>query len=50
MFFSLLQYSFVGDLFLVADDPLGRDGPRLEQFLSKRAPLKDISSTKNSFD
>lgn len=49
MLISLLQYSFVGDLFLVADDPLGRDGPGLEQFLSKRAPLKNIS-TNSTFD
>lgn len=29
----LLQYTFVGDLFMVPDDPLGRSGPHLDQFL-----------------
>ncbi|XP_033853829.3 NEDD4-binding protein 1 [Acipenser ruthenus] len=31
----LLQYTFVGDLFMVPDDPLGRSGPHLDEFLSK---------------
>ncbi|MGH0148123.1 UNVERIFIED_CONTAM: hypothetical protein FKN15_071008 [Acipenser sinensis] len=31
----LLQYTFVGDLFMVPDDPLGRSGPHLNEFLSK---------------
>ncbi len=31
---NLLQYSFVGDLFLIADDPMGRRGPHLNQLLS----------------
>lgn len=31
---NLLQYTFVGDLFLIADDPLGRKGPHLNQFLT----------------
>ncbi|CAL1589752.1 unnamed protein product [Knipowitschia caucasica] len=30
----LLQYTFVGDLFMVPDDPLGRGGPHLDDFLS----------------
>lgn len=30
----LLQYTFVGDLFMVPDDPLGRGGPHLDEFLS----------------
>jgi ribonuclease ZC3H12 len=33
---SLLQYSFIGDLFMVADDPLGRSGPNIDQFLSNK--------------
>lgn len=31
---NLLQYSFIGDLFMIADDPMGRKGPNIEQFLS----------------
>ncbi|XP_055464066.1 NEDD4-binding protein 1-like [Psammomys obesus] len=31
----LLQYTFVGDIFMVPDDPLGRRGPWLEEFLRK---------------
>ncbi len=31
---NLLQYSFVGDLFLIADDPMGWRGPNLNQLLS----------------
>lgn len=31
----LLQYTFVGDIFMVPDDPLGRHGPRLEGFLQR---------------
>ncbi|XP_061619164.1 NEDD4-binding protein 1 [Phyllopteryx taeniolatus] len=30
----LLQYTFVGDHFMVPDDPLGRGGPHLDHFLS----------------
>ncbi|XP_067854023.1 NEDD4-binding protein 1 [Heptranchias perlo] len=29
----LLQYTFVGDIFMIPDDPLGRHGPRLDAFL-----------------
>uniref|UniRef100_A0A4W5N551 KH and NYN domain containing n=1 Tax=Hucho hucho TaxID=62062 RepID=A0A4W5N551_9TELE len=29
----LLQYTFVGDHFMVPDDPLGREGPHLDDFL-----------------
>uniref|UniRef100_H3B500 NEDD4-binding protein 1 n=1 Tax=Latimeria chalumnae TaxID=7897 RepID=H3B500_LATCH len=31
----LLQYTFVGDIFMIPDDPLGRHGPRIEDFLRK---------------
>lgn len=31
----LLMYSFVGDMFMVPDDPLGRHGPNLNDFLRK---------------
>nr|XP_055074144.1 protein KHNYN isoform X1 [Misgurnus anguillicaudatus]XP_055074152.1 protein KHNYN isoform X1 [Misgurnus anguillicaudatus] len=30
---SLLQYCFAGDLFMLPDDPLGRGGPHLNDFL-----------------
>ena len=30
----LLQYTIVGDIIMVPDDPMGRDGPTLDQFLS----------------
>lgn len=32
---SLLPFTFAGSLFMVPDDPLGRDGPTLEEFLKK---------------
>ncbi|XP_018601506.2 protein KHNYN-like isoform X1 [Scleropages formosus] len=37
----LLQYTFVGDLFMVPDDPLGRGGPHLKDFLRSqdRSPV-----------
>ncbi|PNJ62456.1 NEDD4-binding protein 1 [Pongo pygmaeus] len=38
----LLQYTFVGDIFMVPDDPLGRSGPRLEEFLQKEVCLRDM--------
>ncbi|XP_006903320.1 PREDICTED: protein NYNRIN [Elephantulus edwardii] len=31
----LLPFTFAGNLFMVPDDPLGRDGPTLEEFLRK---------------
>ena len=36
---SLLMYSFVGNLFMVPDDPLGRNGPTLDELLVKPIPL-----------
>lgn len=35
----LLMYSFVGDLFMVPDDPLGRKGPTLDELLTKPVPI-----------
>jgi hypothetical protein len=32
---SLLPFTFVGNLFMVPDDPLGRNGPTLDEFLKK---------------
>ncbi|XP_059361744.1 protein KHNYN isoform X2 [Carassius carassius] len=36
---SLLQYVFAGDLFMLPDDPLGRGGPHLRDFLNKHNSL-----------
>ncbi|XP_029414254.1 NEDD4-binding protein 1 isoform X2 [Nannospalax galili] len=44
----LLQYTFVGDIFMVPDDPLGRSGPRLEDFLRKDVFLRDMQPLLNS--
>ncbi|XP_067305481.1 endoribonuclease ZC3H12A [Pseudorasbora parva] len=37
----LLMYSFVNDKFMLPDDPLGRNGPNLDNFLRKKALLPD---------
>ena len=29
------MFSFVGNIFMPPDDPLGRDGPNLDEFLQK---------------
>lgn len=44
----LLQYTFVGDIFMVPDDPLGRSGPRLEEFLQKEDFLRDMPPLYNA--
>ncbi|XP_075394034.1 NEDD4-binding protein 1 isoform X2 [Tenrec ecaudatus] len=44
----LLQYTFVGDIFMVPDDPLGRSGPRLEEFLQKDVFLRGMQPLLNA--
>ncbi|KAJ1137611.1 hypothetical protein NDU88_004009 [Pleurodeles waltl] len=40
----LLQFTFVGDIFMIPDDPLGRHGPSLDEFLSKMGGTKVFKS------
>ncbi|XP_026569737.1 NEDD4-binding protein 1 [Pseudonaja textilis] len=36
----LLQYTFAGDIFMVPDDPLGRNGPGLDRFLQEETSFR----------
>nr|XP_020442497.1 protein KHNYN-like [Monopterus albus]XP_020442498.1 protein KHNYN-like [Monopterus albus]XP_020442499.1 protein KHNYN-like [Monopterus albus] len=40
----LLQYTFVGDHFMVPDDPLGRGGPHLDDFLRSEHRTPDVGN------
>ncbi|KAF1496305.1 NEDD4-binding protein 1, partial [Eudyptula minor novaehollandiae] len=44
----LLQYTFAGDIFMVPDDPLGRNGPRLDDFLRSEGCSRDFQSLQSS--
>uniref|UniRef100_A0A8C6XSM1 NEDD4-binding protein 1 n=1 Tax=Naja naja TaxID=35670 RepID=A0A8C6XSM1_NAJNA len=38
----LLQYTFAGDIFMVPDDPLGRNGPGLDRFLQEETSFRPV--------
>ncbi|EGW11534.1 protein KHNYN [Cricetulus griseus] len=41
----LLPFTFVGNLFMVPDDPLGRNGPTLDEFLKKTVRKQGSAKT-----
>ncbi|XP_006835440.1 PREDICTED: protein KHNYN [Chrysochloris asiatica] len=44
----LLPFTFVGNLFMVPDDPLGRNGPTLDEFLKKPVRTQGSSEAQHS--
>jgi len=44
---SLLPFTFVGNLFMVPDDPLGRNGPTLDEFLKKPVRAQGASKAQH---
>lgn len=43
----LLPFTFVGNLFMVPDDPLGRNGPTLDEFLKKPVRAQGASKAQH---